>query len=92
MSIVSVKGWVYGVVQGVGFRYHTQLRARELGITGYVYNCDDGSVEFVASGEPLAIAQFIEWLKRGGPQHARVDNVLIEPHPLIAFPSFSIRY
>ncbi|WP_371327835.1 MULTISPECIES: acylphosphatase [Dickeya] len=91
VSIVSVKGWVYGLVQGVGFRYHTRQHAQALGITGYVRNCDEGSVELVACGEAQAIEQLIDWLKCGGPPYARVDKVLIEPHPAAAFQGFSIR-
>lgn len=35
----------YGRVQGVGFRYHANYAAQQLGITGWVRNCYDGSVE-----------------------------------------------
>ncbi|STJ81425.1 acylphosphatase [Escherichia coli] len=43
--------WVYGRVQGVGFRYTTQYEAKRLGLTGYAKNLDDGSVEVVACGK-----------------------------------------
>jgi len=92
MSTVSVIAWVYGMVQGVGFRYHTQMQARQLGVRGYVRNCDDGSVEVVASGEADAIEQLAAWLKQGGPRHARVDKVLMEPHPATDARDFTIRY
>ncbi|WP_200884263.1 acylphosphatase [Dickeya undicola] len=92
MSTVSVIVWVYGMVQGVGFRYHTQLQARQLGVRGYVRNCDDGSVEVVASGEAYAVEQLVAWLKQGGPRHARVDKVLMEPHSATDERDFTIRY
>ncbi|SUG06060.1 acylphosphatase [Salmonella enterica subsp. enterica serovar Pullorum] len=48
MSNVCIIAWVYGRVQGVGFRYTTQHEAQRLGLTGYAKNMDDGSVEVVA--------------------------------------------
>lgn len=51
MSKVCIIAWVYGRVQGVGFRYTTQYEAKRLGLTGYAKNLDDGSVEVVACGE-----------------------------------------
>ena len=48
MSKVCIIAWVYGRVQGVGFRYTTQYEAKRLGLTGYAKNLDDGSVEVVA--------------------------------------------
>ena len=44
MSKVCIIAWVYGRVQGVGFRYTTQYEAKKLGLTGYAKNLDDGSV------------------------------------------------
>lgn len=65
---------VYGVVQGVGFRMFAQSEARRLGLSGYVRNCADGSVETVAEGEETMLARFLEALRRG-PFGARVDRV-----------------
>jgi acylphosphatase len=84
--------YVYGVVQGVGFRYSTQRQAQELDVTGYAKNCDDGSVEVVASGEQQAVDELIEWIKQGGPREARVDRLLTEPYPPIEFEKFKICY
>ncbi|GKW24125.1 acylphosphatase [Pectobacterium polonicum] len=92
MATIAMAAYVYGVVQGVGFRYSTQRQAIQLGLTGYARNCNDGSVEVVASGEPDAVDALIEWLKQGGPRSARVDRVLIEPHSKIAYEDFAIRY
>ncbi len=66
MSEHRVTAYVYGVVQGVCFRYHTQQQARQLGVKGYASNCEDGTVEVVASGEPQQVEQLIIWLKGGG--------------------------
>ncbi|WP_145530066.1 acylphosphatase [Yersinia alsatica] len=92
MPQVCTAAYVYGVVQGVGFRYSTQRQAQELGVTGYARNCDDGSVEVVACGEQQAVAQLIEWIKQGGPRGARVERLLTEPYPPTQFDTFKIRY
>jgi len=58
---------VTGRVQGVGFRFYTQRKARELGLTGWVRNCRDGSVETVIQGAPEAVELMIAWARRGPP-------------------------
>lgn len=49
-------------------------------------------MEVVASGEAHAVEQLVAWLKQGGPRHARVDKVLMEPHPVTDERDFTIRY
>ncbi|QQG27020.1 acylphosphatase [Pectobacterium carotovorum] len=92
MAKIATVAYVYGVVQGVGFRYSTQYQAVRLGLNGYAHNCDDGCVEVVVNGEPHAVDALIEWLKQGGPRSARVDKVLIEPHGKTDYENFTIRY
>lgn len=65
---------IRGKVQGVFFRESTRQEAARLGLTGWVRNRDDGSVESVAEGEPAALEEFIRWCHRG-PQAARVTEV-----------------
>lgn len=65
---------VHGDVQGVGFRYFVQRKARELGLTGWVRNNDNGTVELVAEG-PRASLDTLVRAVRGGPRMARVDRV-----------------
>lgn len=92
MSICTI-AWVYGMVQGVGFRYNTQREARRLGVSGYARNLEDGSVEVVASGDKAQVDALITWLKEGGPRSARVEKVLTEPHqPQSPLSGFEIRY
>lgn len=67
---------ISGRVQGVGFRYHMVRVARELGITGWVRNRRDGSVEAVVAGTPDAVGNIIAWTQRG-PGHAMVTAVEI---------------
>lgn len=85
--------WVYGNVQGVGFRYSTRQEALRLGLAGYARNLDDGSVEVVASGEGAQVEALLKWLRAGGPRSARVDRVLVEPHrPVSDRAGFEIQY
>ncbi|AHG18561.1 acylphosphatase [Chania multitudinisentens RB-25] len=92
MTQVCIAAYVYGVVQGVGFRYNTQHKATALGLIGYARNLDDGSVEVVACGEPQSVEHLVEWLKSGGPRGARVERVLVEPQGVTDYKGFSIRY
>ncbi len=80
MATQCIKAWVYGRVQGVGFRYSTQLQAKTLGLMGYARNMDDGSVEVLACGEAEQVEKLVSWLKAGGPRSAYVERVLTEPH------------
>jgi len=52
----------YGRVQGVGFRYYSVNKARQLGLTGWVKNLCDGSVEMEVQGEEPKIDELILFL------------------------------
>ena len=65
---------VYGRVQGVLFRDFTFRQARALGLTGYVRNLPDRTVEVVAEGSQGALEQILEQIGIG-PSGARVDTV-----------------
>ena len=67
---------IYGNVQGVFFRESMCRKARQLGVTGWVRNCRDGTVEAMIQGTPEALSAMIEWA-RTGPELARVDGVEI---------------
>jgi acylphosphatase len=66
---------VTGMVQGVGFRWFVRERARRLGISGWVRNLPDGSVEVLAAGDDSQLALLRQELVRG-PQGARVEAVV----------------
>lgn len=68
---------ITGRVQGVGFRNFTQMRARQLGITGWVRNEEDGSVRLEAEGPRGALEDLAEAVQEG-PRLARVEHVEVE--------------
>ena len=73
MKTVTMK--VTGLVQGVGFRWTTQMLAQELGINGTVKNNPDGSVSIVAQGEELPLEHFIKKIKASPSVAGHVDHV-----------------
>lgn len=81
---------VRGRVQGVGFRYFAQERARAEGLSGFVRNLPDGGVEAVAEGDADAVLRF-ERAIRHGPSLARIDDVQTELLAPAGFTTFSIR-
>ena len=74
----AVRLHVSGRVQGVGYRWNAQRRARDLGLRGWIRNEADGSVVAVAVGPPDAVEAFRVWCE-DGPRGARVERVRAEP-------------
>jgi acylphosphatase len=67
---------VRGRVQGVGYRYACVQLARALGVTGWVRNRVDGSVEAMLQGTPQRVARMCERMRDGVPA-ARVDDMQV---------------
>jgi acylphosphatase len=65
---------VRGRVQGVGFRWFVEREANSLGVTGWVRNNEDSTVEVLAMGSPEQLSALRRQLERG-PRAARVDTV-----------------
>ncbi|MBU5638700.1 acylphosphatase [Geomonas sp. Red69] len=65
---------VRGRVQGVAFRHHTARTAQQHGVTGWVRNLPDGSVEACLEGEEADVLAMVQWCRRG-PELARVDEL-----------------
>jgi acylphosphatase len=83
--------WIVGRVQGVFFRATTCDEARSLGLSGWVRNLPDGSVEAVAEGEAEAVERFVEFC-RHGPPSARVDHLeRVEEEPRLESGRFEVR-
>lgn len=82
---------VLGMVQGVGFRWFTAREAQGLGLSGFVRNSGDGSVEVEAEGERGIVEELINRLKVG-PRSADVQDLqIIWQEPLKERPRFEIR-
>ncbi|AIE59081.1 acylphosphatase [Bacillus methanolicus MGA3] len=83
---------VSGKVQGVGFRYFTQMKANTYGITGWVRNQPNGNVEIIAEGNKDDLALFLASIKEGNP-FSRVSHMEIEEvNEISGFTSFTIKY
>ena len=65
---------VYGFVQGVFFRDSVRRRAATAGVTGWVRNTREGTVEAVFEGAPEAVEALVTFCRKG-PHGARVDRV-----------------
>ena len=74
MSEARARTVIRGRVQGVFFRAETRDRARSLGLSGWVRNAPDGSVEAVFEGDRERIESILDWCRRG-PGLAEVDDV-----------------
>jgi len=69
---------VTGRVQGVGFRWATLEHAESAGLSGWVRNRPDGSVELEAQGPVARIDDLVRWLHEG-PRWAEVESVEAQP-------------
>ena len=77
---------ITGRVQGVGYRDWAVATGQRLGLSGWVRNRTDGSVEALVVGDDEAVGRMIEACRRG-PTLARVDSVDVEPVDLDVLPS-----
>lgn len=85
--MLYMKAWVYGKVQGVGYRMFCRRRARELGVTGYARNLPDGRVEVLMCGREEALSAMVDSLHQG-PRFSQVLGVDVER---VAEPGDSLR-
>lgn len=88
----QVRAIASGRVQGVWYRARTRDKAVALGVTGYVRNLPDGTVEIVARGEDSQVDALMEWARQGPPM-AEVSGLQIRETPEgEEFSTFEVRY
>lgn len=80
-----------GRVQGVGFRYTTQSIARQIGVSGWVKNRSDGSVEILAEGADETLRRFLRKLEESFSSYIR-DSEVNWSESTGEFPGFSIEF
>ena len=88
-SIVRKHFFFKGRVQGVGFRYRAHNAASMYGVTGWVKNLYDGSVEMEAEGTEKAIDDMILAIEKG--TFVRIENMSVRSLPLHGDYGFEIR-
>lgn len=89
---MKLRIYVYGLVQGVGFRSYTKRVAESYGLNGWVRNLPDGRVEILVEGDEELLCYFIKDVLKGPPA-SRVDKIEViketSDEPLYGF---DIRY
>jgi acylphosphatase len=88
----SLRVKVFGEVQNVGFRAMTRHRARKLGVSGWVKNNDDGTVEALFQGTQETVDDMVDWCRKGPPT-SYVERIEISEEPdAEKFKGFDIIY
>lgn len=80
---------VKGKVQNVAFRAYTHMKAKELGINGFVKNQDDGSVYIELEAEKSLLEKMLLWFRKGSP-NSKVKCIEIQETTLSGFEQFKI--
>ena len=75
-GIIRKRMKIYGRVQDVGLRYRAEQAAGLLGITGWVRNAEDGTVEMEAQGSEAAINKMMTFINGG--TYVRIDRIETE--------------
>jgi acylphosphatase len=92
LNVAARRVVVHGRVQGVFFRDSTRRRAQAAGVTGWVRNNPDGTVEAWLEGAPEAVDDLTAWIRDGGPSRAEVRRVEAEPAEPQGHGSFKVRH
>ncbi len=86
---MAVRVRVTGLVHGVSFRAGTAEMAGRFGVSGWVRNVDDGSVEAFLEGDELDVSKVVQWARRGPPM-ARVSSLEAIPTTPVGLRRFKI--
>jgi acylphosphatase len=88
--VIRYRVLISGRVQGVFFRHTCHEVAREHGVSGWVRNLPDGTVEAVFEGPAEDVRQLVEWSRRG-PRTAVVEDVRVHAEPPEGISGFQVR-
>ncbi|KAK3737900.1 hypothetical protein RRG08_028525 [Elysia crispata] len=94
-SVKSVSFEVFGKVQGVFFRKHTQAQAKKLGLSGWVQNTPSGSVVGCVEGSEDKVKLMKRWLEETGSPESRIEKCVFSQEKTVdkaAFSTFEIRH
>ena len=83
--------FIYGQVQGVGYRWSLRAQASALELTGWVRNRRDGSVEALICGLPEALEALTDWSHQGPPA-ARVERIVFTDTPVAEYPEVPVSF
>ena len=91
--MVTLQLRITGRVQGVGYRYALRQEAQKLGVTGWVRNRRDGSVEALLHGDQSSVDAVVGWARRGPPGSGVEDIEIstVDGADQYAYPNFFIR-
>jgi acylphosphatase len=89
-GLIGRKYVISGRVQGVGFRYHAQRAARDVGVTGWARNLEDGRVEVQGNGTAESLNEFEARLRKG-PLGSDVRGFEMEEVGVVEGEGFRIR-
>jgi acylphosphatase len=90
VRVVRYRVLISGLVQGVSFRDACRRAAERQGVSGWVRNLPDGSVEAVFEGPAAAVDALVDW-SRHGPRLALVKDVRVQAEPPEGITGFQIR-
>ncbi|MCD8146809.1 MAG: acylphosphatase [Clostridiales bacterium] len=80
----------HGQVQGVGFRWQAANLARQMGLTGWVRNCDDGTVEMEVQGPGANLDEMLADIRRL--RYVRVDRMEVSDIATVPEQEFRVTY
>ncbi|XP_064551375.1 acylphosphatase-2 [Drosophila montana] len=93
-KIYSTMFEIFGRVQGVYFRKHTQIKAKQLGLNGWCMNTKEGTVKGIMEGPQDMISEMRLWLQHKGSPRSIIEKAVFtsnEPIPTYNFNAFTIR-
>jgi acylphosphatase len=88
--VIRYRVLISGRVQGVFFRHTCHEVAEEHGVSGWVRNLPDGTVEAVFEGPAEDVRRLVEW-SRHGPRAAVVEDVRVQGEPPEGISGFQVR-